>query len=76
MTLWNDKIHKMANSLLGRMLGLWFGELFVSQSFREFYTSHFLKQMRVYAETIYQYCQILIYCIIPSGSPFPPLNFT
>ena len=44
----------------------------LSQNSREFSWSHFLVRILIYAYTICLYSQILIYCTIPNGSPFPP----
>ena len=45
------------------------GDLFVSESPREFYSSHLLGQVLVCAYSIYQHSQILILCTIPSRLP-------
>ena len=76
---WNKKTFHMVSSffLLTQGLVFWprLDDLFVSQNRREFYRSHFLRQMLAYAYTICPYDQILIFCTIPSRSLFSPLVF-
>ena len=48
------------------------GDPFVSQNTREFYESHFLGRVVIFAGTIWQYGQISVTCTIPCESPFPP----
>ena len=52
-----------------------FGNLFVSQSTREFYMSHFLGKILVCAYNIWQHGEIWISCTIPCESPIIILLF-
>ena len=67
----DGKVHYSAGPLfLGIITSS--GDLFGSQNPREFCISHSPGCILGCAYTIWLYGQILIYCTIPSGSPFPP----
>ena len=80
MVQWNSKIQKMTNSFLFvNWHKVWpsgwnWGDLFVSQSPRKFYASHFLGQILIYGYTICHHGQILISCTILSEFLFPPIH--
>ena len=74
--LWQNPLNKKFFSFFYLAVGLLFRPVldypFVLQNPREFYASHSLEQILIFAYTIWLYGKISISCIISSRSPFPP----